>query len=1004
MEKYNDLKLVSEHREEPRAYYIPYTSSEKIKEGKAENSDRYTDLNGIWSFRYYECPLDIPDAISDISYENELPVPSCWESYGYGQIQYVDQNYPFPYDPPYTLTMNPVGVYSRKFDLATDEKTYLVFEGVSSYLELYVNDVYIGLSRGSHLQAEFDISDYVKKGKNSITVMVYTYNVESYLEGQDCFRFHGIFRDVYLLSRPKEHIRDIYIKPQTNGEVQLDVDFTGETLPYKVALFEPDGSEIVSREAVSDVLCLNGIKNPQLWSAEKPVLYGLLIECNGEFIYKRFGFRTVETNDFGELLVNGISVKLKGVNRHDSHPKYGYCTTREDMERDIVLMKQHNINCVRTAHYPNHPEFLEMCDRYGLYVIDECDLETHGIEEAYGLCTLKSIEVNASNPEWLPSYLDRMKRMVERDKNAPSIIIWSLGNEGQFGTNHVAMSDWTKQRDCTRLIHYERTAFPNKAYGADQMEIHPCVDIISRMYTSTEDFETQGNMTKDKRPYFLAEYAHAMGLGPGELVDYWELIYKYPRLIGGCVWEWCDHAVEKVLPDGSVGYLYGGDSGEFPHSGNFCCDGLVFPDRTPSTGLLEYKKVIEPLRIIEKDISKGIFIFENRYDFTDLNEFTFLYEVDADGHIIESGMFDLELAPHCQKEKQINFVLPVQVENGAFLNIYMNVKKKQTWCDQRHNVAWRQYELPVKIISQIKASDNKKEICKADVQQTKRYLMVTNRDVRYTFDKATGMICSVKKEKAELLKRPMDLVIWRALIDNDVTLKDAWISEHVHKAYFKLRNIQISEEYDKYIIIAEGAVIANSRLPIFETVIHYQFDCDGLHISVKADRNEELKETPLDSKLKKELEEIPRFGMRFPLTRSFEEFSYFGMGDRECYSDYQAHAKMGLWNSSVTREYEPYIRPQECGNHMNTKWLKLCGKNQDILFVADTQFEFSALHFTIEELDEKQHTFELEDSDSTEVLICYKNRGVGSGACGQRLLKKYCVTDNHIEFGFSVDI
>lgn len=1009
MGKENDLSILSENREPQRAYYIPSRSEEEARSCTKEQSSCYTDLNGTWQFHYFATPLDLPDTVSDIPYDSELPVPSCWECYGYGQLQYVNINYPFPYDPPYTLPQNPVGAYQRTFEAGLDSKTYLVFEGVSSYFELFVNDRYVGLSRGSHLQAEFDITDFVRQGENTLTVLVYTYNAESYLESQDFFRYHGIFRDVYLLARPAEHIRDFFVKPRLDGSVELEVTFAGEALPYQVTLYSPEGAPCVTKASTERKLCLQGIREPKLWSAEKPVLYSLLIACNGEFIHKHFGYRSVAASSDGELLINGVPVKLKGVNRHDSHPKFGYCTAREDMLRDIVLMKQHNINCVRASHYPNHPEFLELCDRYGLYVVDECDLETHGVEGAYGLCSLKSIAGIASNPQWRASFLDRMKRMVERDKNAPSVIIWSLGNESQFGNNHVAMSAWTKERDDTRLVHYERTAFPQKAYGADQMEIHPCVDIVSRMYTSTEDLTIQGNVTADRRPYFLCEYGHAMGLGPGELEDYWELIYRYPRLIGGCIWEWCDHAAEKPLPDGKTGYLYGGDNGEFPHDGNFCCDGLVFPDRTPSTGLLNYKKVIEPVKFSVKDIENGHFVIENRFDFTNLSEFRFVYEVEADGQTLETGEFALDLAPHGKAVKEIPFTKPKAARYGAYLTLSVLGKAETPWSDLGHCFAWEQFRLRT---SKPEVSKECKPMAEGScVTESKRYLTVTNHGAHYTLDKTTGLLCSIKSGSRELLKRPADIVIWRALIDNDITMKDKWLEEFVHKAFFKVRSIENFREESAYTVLAKGTVIAPSRASLFETQIAYRFDGSGLHITIEADRSWELKscdrlcvEGDPDPNLKSELEELPRFAMRFPLLRAFEEFSYFGMGDRECYADYKAHAKMGLWNSTVTREYEPYIRPQECGNHLNTQWVKLNGQGQEVLFEAEKPFEFSALHYTVEELDKKGHAFELVDSDSTELLICYKNRGVGSASCGPRLLRKYCLTDRHISFAFTVKL
>ncbi len=994
MEKFNKLSIVSENREPQRAYYIPFADINAAKEDIKSKSSQYTDLNGEWDFRYFESHLDIPDSISQIDYGEKIPVPSCWECYGYGQIHYTNINYPFQYDPPYTLSVNPVGAYSRSFEYKGEDSLYVVFEGVSSYFELYINGEYVGLSRGSHLQAEFDISKYAKMGQNTITALVYTYNAESYLEDQDFFRFHGIFRDVYLLARPENHIRDIYIKPHMDGKVDFELTFKNEESDYKITLLDTEGNAVEK------------ITEPKLWSAEKPNLYSAVIECNGEYIYKRFGFRSIVTSDLGELLINGTPVKLKGVNRHDSHPKYGYCTSFEDMEQDIIMMKQNNINCVRTSHYPNHPIFLELCDKYGLYVIDECDVETHGVENACGLCSLKSVEEMASNPIWLNSYMDRMERMVERDKNNTSVIIWSLGNEGQFGTNYIKMSEQTKKRDNTRLVHYERSAFPNKAYGRDQMKIDPCVDIISRMYTSIENVDIQGSMTEDKRPYFLAEYGHAMGLGPGELTDYWELIYKYPRLIGGCIWEWCDHAVEKTLPDGKVGYIYGGDSGEFPHDGNFCCDGLVFPDRRPSTGLMEYKKVVQPLKISEIDVKKGKFVFENLYDFTDLSEFNFRYEIVADRDIIENGVFELSLEPHKSKEVEIKYTIPAIVEHGAFINIYMDVKNTEEWCEIGHNLAWAQFELPVEIKTPEKSAP-----VAVNANDGKRYIKISVGENEYSIDKASGMVCSVCKSGCELLKRASDIVLWRASIDNDRYKRESWVNEHFHKTFFKVRTVEVSGKEEEYIVKINGAIGANSRLPVFDANIEYKIDAEGLHVSIHADRNEELKgmnrssseETELDLNLKTEIGEVPRFGMRFALDKNFETIEYFGMGEKECYVDFKEHSKMGIWKSKVREEYEHYIRPQDSGNHINTKWVTMYDTRNSLTFAADNRFEFSALHYTIEELDQKEHDFELEESDTTEVLVCYKNRGVGSASCGPVLLEKYQVTDKHIEFKFSIN-
>lgn len=1001
-EKYDDFSVVSENREKQRAYYIPFSDENSAIAKQWKESDRCKLLNGEWKFKYAECPLDIPDDISKTDYTESIPVPSCWECYGYGRIQYTNINYPFQYDPPYTYKLNPVGIYSRSFDYTrNDEKLYIVFEGVSSYFELYINNKYVGMSRGTHMQAEFDISAFATEGMNDITVLVYTWNAESYLEDQDFFRFHGIFRDVYLLARPLEHIRDIYIKPDISGKIEFEFDFIGREMPCRVLIFSDDGSVIADKVIKSGQTIF--VDTPKLWTAESPNLYGVMINCADEYIYKKIGFRKIETSPKGELLVNGVSVKLKGVNRHDSNPKTGYCTTEDDMKNDIVLMKQNNINCIRTSHYPNHPRFLEMCDAYGMYVMDECDQETHGVEHAFGLCSLASIGQMASNPSVLPAYMDRMERMVERDKNSPCIISWSLGNEGQFGTNHIKMSEWTKRRDNTRLIHYERTAFPNKAYGADQIKIDPCVDIISRMYTSLENLEIQGNMTDDARPYFLAEYCHAMGLGPGEVKDYWDIIYKYPRLIGGCVWEWCDHAVEKKLENGKTGYIYGGDSGDFPNDGNFCCDGLVFPDRTPSTGLLEYKKVIEPWKVNCIDVLNGKFEVENRYDFTNFSEFEFSYSVTVDGRIFDSGSFEINLEPHKKKTVAIKFNKPTVVENGAYVELYMNTSKAEKWCGIGHNIAWTQFEIPTK-----KVIKNVPPLEEIDADDGKRYITVKSHGNAIVIDKARGMISSVKKGGNEILTRPADIVIWRAVIDNDNYVKTDWENEFFHKTYFKVRNVSTRIIKDKCIVDVNGAQGASGRLPIFDVSIRYTITSYGMDIHIDASRNEiksmnrsSSEESKLDLKLKKDIDQVPRFGMRFALKPEFENIEYFGKGKEECYIDYQEHAKMGVWKSSVKEEYQHYIKPQDCGNHINVKWLKVFG-DETIKFEAEKPFEFSALHYTIEELYEKSHSFELEQSDSTEVLICYKNRGVGSHSCGPELSKKYCVTDKKIEFNFNI--
>lgn len=997
MEKYNDFRLVSENRLPQRAYYIPHTSLKSALAGQKQNSGTYCSLNGNWDFSYFESPLDLPEDVSTLTFDATLPVPGCWEIYGYGQKHYTNKNYPYQYEPPYTSLLNPVGVYRRTFTAAAGGKTYLLFEGVSSYFEVYVNGSYVGMSRGSHCQSEFDITAQLQGETNILTVVVYTNNAESYLEDQDFFRYHGIFRDVYTLTRPENHIRDIYLKPQLSGEVELEVTFAGENIPYEFYILLPDGSKVQS------------VENPKLWSAEKPNLYDAVIECNGEYIVKKIGFRSIAVSDKGELLINGMAVKLKGVNRHDSHPDTGWAASHERMERDIVLMKQHNLNCIRTSHYPNHPDFVEMCDRLGMYLVDEADIESHGVEYALGLRTIASAKQIADNPQWLPNMMDRMVRLVERDKNAPCVVMWSMGNEAQYGDNFVQMSKWTKSRDNTRLIHYEHAIYPYKGYGADQIPVPDCVDVISRMYPDPAHVEIQGGITSDPRPYFLCEYAHAMGLGPGDLWDYWESIYKYPRLIGGCVWEWCDHASIKELPDGSKGYLYGGDHGEFPHDGNWCCDGLVFPDRTPSTGLLEYKKVVEPWKVTCIDGKKGIFEIENRYDFSDLREFDVKYQLRVDDTVTELGAVDLSLAPHEKKQIRLAYNLPESCRLGAYVELYMNTKAATAWCDAGHNLAWTQCQLPVPVEVPVKET-----VYPAAVEEGKRFITVKTDKYTFTLDVARGMPVSMKAGDQEYLKRPADLVLWRAPIDNDTKDKALWMKHHMHRSYFKVKSYATLMGENAYTVSFDGAAGPNSRVPIYFTKIDYIFTSAGMQVKIHAEKNDAIVRTKTDFgdtiedngagwKWMEETKEVPRFGMRFALTKDFEDLEYFGKGDRECYIDYQHHAKMALWKSTVTQEYEPYIVPQEHGNHIGTKYLKLIAPTGQLKFVAQESFEFSALHNSIEALDKAAHAFELPEADSTEVLICYKNRGIGSGSCCTTLKDEYRVTDKTIDFTFTVE-
>lgn len=991
----NNIEIASENAEAPRSYYIPAESVESSLKSREESNQRFKLLNGDWQFRYFDSPYDLSDEVWDIDFSETLPVPSCWECYGYGQRQYVNINYPFPVNPPYTVNLNPVGVYRRSFGVSENSyKKYINLEGVSGAYELYVNNTYVGFSKGSHLTAEFDITDFVNIGENTLTVVVYTYSDASYLEDQDQFRYHGIFRDVYIISRPKEHLKDFFVHTDMVGNISVDVDFDGTC---EFTILDAENNEIYSGSMPTK------IEKPILWNAEHPYLYTIIIKSEDEYIARKIGFCEVSVNNDAALCLNGTPIKLKGVNRHDSHPKYGYTVTKEHMLRDIKFMKQNNINCVRTAHYPNSPVFLEMCEEYGLYVVAECDLETHGMDNAYGYYSIRAAEPFVDNPLWENQCLDRMARTVERDKNSPAVIIWSLGNESQYGENLRKMAEYTHKRDNSRPIQYAYAYWPDPTFGAEQRPTEPCIDVLSRFYPPFDALEYEGRDTPDKRPYFMAEYAHSMGLGPGGLEDYWELIHKYPRLCGGCVWEWCDHAIEKTDEKGNVYYLYGGDSGEHPHDGNFCVDGLNYPDRRPHTGLKALKKAMEPFRVTAVNIEKGIFKIRNYLDFGNLNEYSTHWQIKCGKDVLLKGNINLDLPAQGEKEFKIDFTHPDELPEKCFIEFYSDVKNNTKYCEAGHNLSWSQLEIPVKRIKQAEV-----KLGSIECEDTKRFVTVKAGECTYRFDKAYGALCAIEKKGENILTAPVDIVVWRAAIDNDMFRKECgWLFDFVDKAYFNPTKFQLTTSETEAKVTVCGTIGAHGRTPIYHAEVTYIANTSGINVNVKAKRDNSLgdPENPTgEEKEKFRVESVPRFGVRFKLKKEFENLQYAGLGPYENYSDFKAHAKWGIWDSTVTEQYEPYIMPQECGNHMETQWVKLRSASGGICISTENTFEFSALHHSIEQLENATHTNELAPLDETHLIINYRVEGVGSNSCGPKLLDEHKIMEDEILFNFKINI
>ena len=930
MRKYEDLGRIHENVLAPRAHYIPYDSLDKALKRDKSKSIFYKLLNGKWDFRYFSRDIDCPEVI-DVW--DKITVPSCWQSTGYEKPYYTNVNYPYPVDPPYVPDDNPLGVY-RKYVTITEEEArrenYILFEGVAPCFELFVNGEYVGYSSVSHSTSEFSLD--LKAGENEILVKVYKWCVSSYLEDQDYLRYNGIFRDVYLLSRPAGHVFDI----------ELAYDAKGVYYNGKYSVYDSSGN-------------LADLSDPILWNAEKPYLYTVVIEQAGEYIPIRVGLRDQQVSEEGELLINGVSVKLKGVNHHDTHAYNGYVMTYEEMRSDLLKMKELNINCIRTSHYPPQPVFIELCDELGFYVCDEADLETHGFSSRKSKWEYDADCVwPCRNPDWKDAFVDRAARLYERDKNNTCVVMFSLGNESNYGVNFAAMSKYIKTREeqrngITRMVHYEN-AYCNNTQKKDP----DTVDLVSRMYWTPEQLLNYHLQTGDKRPIFLCEYSHSMGNGPGDVVDYWEMIDKYPYMIGGCIWEWADH----VAPIEGDKMGYGGDFCEETHDGNFCCDGLVFYERSIKAGSLEAKYAYQPMAASFKD---GILTIKNKNDFRNFDEYDFVWEITSDGNMVSSGTLKLSATGHEEIQIPLELQIP-ESEMGVYLRLSMREKDGS-------EVAFEQMKLSE---GQLKMSSAEA----AEITETGEYAVIKGTGFCYKFNLHYGYL----EELNDFLKEPMKLTVWKAPTDNERRIRLQWAEDKYDKVHSKVYSYRI--EGNRIRIKASLAPVARS--PFFKYEAVYSFYSDG-RIDVTVDGDFDQNRTWL-----------PRLGFEFKVAE--KEFSYFGYGPSESYIDMHHGSWMGLFESSASKEYVPYIKPQEYGSHLNTKYLSMGG----FMFVSEQGFSCNVSEYTGKELTEKKHGFELEKDAYTNVRIDYKVSGIGSESCGPEILDKYKMKDKRVHFEYSI--
>ncbi len=978
---FEDLNTLHLGTEKNRAYYIPFGSAKDIFDSPREDSDRFGLLSGKWSFEYFKSIEKVPETIINPALPlsaKQVDVPSVWQKYGYDQVMYTNIEYPFPVDPPYIPKENPCGVYSRDFTTPFEwegMQKYIVFEGVDSCFYLYVNGQFVGYSQVSHMTSEFNVTPFLKEGANRITVIVMKWCEGSYLEDQDKFRWSGIFRDVYLLGRPKGHLRDYHVVPELAEDlrsatltVTLDVINPEDAV---ITLVDPDGNDVGQTRPDQNGVATFKIERPVLWSAETPELYNLLIDCAGEYIGEKVGFRR-GVIEKGVYKFNGRAIKLKGVNRHDSDPYTGTVCDMEHMLRDLTIMKRHNINAIRTSHYPNDPRFLQLCDKYGFYVFDEADIETHGM----GWMHLSQWQYQAERPEWRESILDRVQMMVERDKNRPSVIMWSMGNESGYGPNFEAAIDWCHDRDATRYVHYEGVNDYAVYDDLSTMQVTKS-DVYSRMYPHADHCDAYCSDEKASaiRPMVLCEYCHAMGNGPGDLKDYWDVIYKHENHMGGFVWEWCDHAhFAGTSASGKPMFYYGGDSGEQPHSSNFCVDGLVFPDRTPSDGLKELKYVIQPARVEPIDLEKGEFVIHNLYDFIYLSRLECRWEITCNGKVVQSGSLGA-LAIPARSSRQVNIEYELPQSGRCYINFNFVQLGLGELTQEGELMAFAQFKLPVnpaKLTATLPAHG-------VDVEEGDDRIYISGEGFAHTFNKNTAAFRQISFGGNKLLATPMSFNIWRAPIDNERYVSAKWRMQGINRSSAYVYSTKVDVVNGCCIIEQDIAMVAHHVPPAAWATVRWMVNAAGditLHCDVKC--NEKLLF-------------LPRFGVRMALDRAYDKVDYFGYGPYDSYPDKHNASRRGRFVTTVSKMFTDYIMPQDNGNRYDTEFAALTAPGKGGLLVCGGHFNFSALEYTQEDMEKAQHSYELEPCGKTVLCIDGAVSGVGSNSCGPDLLQQYRV-------------
>ena len=1062
---YEDLRVLHENTLPYRSYYIPAGCRMDTTAGRRADSDRFQLLSGDWNFRYYNSIYDLEEPFweegdPETDYVH-VPVPGTWQHAGFDAHQYTNYRYPFPADPPYVPQENPCGAYRHHFEYTPMEEApevFLNFEGVDSCFYVWLNGQYVGYSQVTHATAEFCVTELLREGDNLLAVLVLKWCDGSYLEDQDKFRTSGIIRDVYLLKRPKECLYDYFVHTELTEDralVRIDgmkglpcmhrsaavrsggsagpdaagVPQTGDVCaqesqsegaapcPKTAAALYDEENRLIARAAGSSSLELP-VDEPLLWNPERPYLYTLVLETEGEVITDQVGIRAVDIQDC-VVRLNGQPFKFRGVNRHESDPVTGPVTCPEQILRDLQMMKEHNFNAIRASHYPNVPYFYQLCDQYGFMVIDEADNESHG---PWMLCYRNDCdaeragrwnELISDNPAFIEATADRTRSMVERNKNRPCILVWSMGNECGYGITFEKALAWTKAFDPGRLTHYESAYYRGRARTYDYSNI----DLYSRMYPDYADVVRYAESSPDK-PYIMCEYAHSMGNGPGDLEQYRQLIEKYDVICGAFVWEWCDHAVYEGSMDtdppsaetgaaekgrnasdgedpvcrprfrdnnGRPVYTYGGDHGELLHDGNFCMDGLVYPDRRPHTGLLEYRNVHRPARAVSYDPLDGKLILKNTLDFTDLKDFLSIrYEVQSDGIETAGGQIAPEelpaIAPHGTGVLQIPVTVPE--EGRSFL--------KLTYLHCPDSLVLGYEEIPLNDAQLRPAGCGGSSAAGGiTVKETSRYVELCGEDFVYRLSKLTGLLSQMTVSGRELLEEEMTISLWRAPTDNDISIRKEWEKARYEYAYARAYRTEYTAAADGVRMEVTGCVCADSVQRILDLHTVWTVDPSGnIGVSMEAGKDDEFPE-------------LPRFGLRLVLPGSMNTVEYCGLGPMESYADKHQAAVHGLWRSSAAAQQEDYLRPQENGSHCGCRRVSVfenaagmeagadAGKSLALTAVSDRDFSFNVSPYTEQELTHTAHNWELQPGGNTILHLDYKQNGIGSNSCGPRLAKEY---------------